>query len=332
MSLYIKDESGNKVWKKILKELESNRSNWEESRNGKTKYINQVSMVITNPRKRIVTSRFPPISIAFALAEVIWILKGSNNSQVINLFNPKLSQFCGESETYHGAYGYRLVKNKGNQIHQAYETLKNNDSSRQVVLSIWDATLDLPLPNGKTRNKDIPCNIISLLKVNKGKLYWTQIMRSNDIMRGTPYNLIQFTVLHELFANWLNLELGEYMLVVSNIHQYFTDRCTFSDKHGLDKEVLIDKTTYRETMTSVDNIYIHMEKLAKLSTISSQELNLFLNLNTKSDFLNDCIASMVCYLAFKNDILDLVVISLHKIKDSLIRGCLKDWIDYQRKL
>ena len=35
-------------------------------------------------------------------------------------------------------------------------------------------------------------------KVRQGKLEWSQIMRSNDVLLGMPYNFIQFTGLQEI--------------------------------------------------------------------------------------------------------------------------------------
>ena len=48
-------------------------------------------------------------------------------------------------------------------------------------------------------------------------------MRSNDIFRGLPYNLIQFTTLQEIIAGWLGLEVGSYSHTVSSLHVYNSD-------------------------------------------------------------------------------------------------------------
>ena len=73
------------------------------------------------------------------------------------------------------------------------------------MLQIWDPCQDLPDQDGKPVSEDIPCNVMALLKIRNGHLYWTQVMRSNDVMRGLPYNIIQFTMLQELFAAWRQL-------------------------------------------------------------------------------------------------------------------------------
>ena len=55
-------------------------------------------------------------------------------------------------------------------------------------------------------------------------------MRSNDLIRGTPYNLVQFTMLQEFVAGCVGAECGAYTHVVDSLHAYSTDL----NKHGLE--------------------------------------------------------------------------------------------------
>lgn len=195
-----------------------------DSRIGMTLDIGKCLLLVSNPRERWVLHRLPMISPAFAIAEVFWILSGRDDSKFINTWNPILKKFAGNTELYHGAYGHRLRVHMGfDQIERAYETLLHNPLSRQVVMQIWDSKLDLPQVNGCPNSEDIPCNIVSLLKINDGYLEWSQVMRSNDIFRGTPYNFIQFTLLQEIIAGWLNVEMGSFVLFVDSLHAYQND-------------------------------------------------------------------------------------------------------------
>jgi len=158
---------------------------------------------------------------AFALAEVIWIMSGRNDSAFLNYFNPKLPQYAGAGEFYHGAYGFRLRKHFGfDQLEHAYHALSANPDSRQVVLQIWESQIDMPDAVGAPRSKDIPCNIVSMLKIRNGRLEWTQIMRSNDLVLGLPHNIVQFTSLQEIMAGWLNVEVGAYHHFADSLHLY----------------------------------------------------------------------------------------------------------------
>jgi thymidylate synthase len=194
------------------------------SRCGDTTEVLHAAMSLTDPRQRWIASRTPAMNPAFALAEVIWIVNGRNDSAFLNFFNPKLPDFAGKGETYHGAYGNRMRRHFGiDQLELAFDTLSANPDSRQVVLQIWDCNADLPVSDGSPRAEDIPCNIISLLKVRDGRLDWTQIMRSNDLVRGMPHNIVQFTSLQEIMAGWLGVELGGYYHIADSLHLYDWD-------------------------------------------------------------------------------------------------------------
>lgn len=196
----------------------------QESRFGATAEVLHVGLCLTDPRQRWAASRSPAMNPAFALAEVIWIMCGRNDSAMLNYFNPQLKNYAGDGSTYHGAYGHRLRKHFGiDQLDRAYWTLKGNSASRQVALQIWDSSADLPETDGLPRSKDIPCNVCSLLKVRNGRLEWTQIMRSNDIILGLPHNIVQFTSLQEIMAGWLELEAGCYHHFADSLHLYDRD-------------------------------------------------------------------------------------------------------------
>lgn len=196
-------------------------------------------MTIEDPRQRIVFSR--PINPAFAIAEVIWILAGSNDLDFIAFWNPLMKKFSDDGILLHGAYGYRLSCDAEgefglysdrnvryfvpatlpfNQLKEAYNALHNTPHSRQVVLQVYQARTDFPVRDGTPRSKDIPCNLIADLKVRDGKLHWQQVMRSNDLFWGTPYNFIQWCSLQEIVAGWLGLEMGQYTHIASSLHVY----------------------------------------------------------------------------------------------------------------
>jgi len=213
--------SADDVWRMVTADLIESPEHESTTRCGDALEFLQCALVILAPRARWVLSRKPAYNPAFGLVEFIWIFNGKNDSDVLQFWNPKLSHFTGSSKYLHGAYGYRLKKGFGiDQIQRAYLALKSNPSSRQVVLQIWDPRCDLPDSLGEPVSPDIPCNISSLLEIRGGRLYWTQVMRSNDVMRGLPYNIIQFTMLHEFFASWLGCEMGDYVHISNSIHMY----------------------------------------------------------------------------------------------------------------
>lgn len=209
----------------------------QESRDQPTRELLHATFTLQDPRQRVVFSR--PINPAFAIAEVIWILAGSNDLDFLRFWNPRMQRFSDDTIRLSGAYGFRLgsqprlapdiaerlrhgvagaTEERQDQLRGAYEALRATSHSRQVVLQIWDRRSDLPAP--LPRSKDIPCNLVSHLLVRDGKLEWLQVMRSNDLIWGTPYNFIQFTTMQEIIAGWLGVEVGTYNHVSDSLHVY----------------------------------------------------------------------------------------------------------------
>ena len=255
---------------------------------------------IENPRQKWVYDRIPPISISFALAEVVWIMNGEERSEVINYWNPRLSDFAGNGDIYYGAYGKRIRSHFGfDQLERSYYALQNVPESRQVVIQIYDVGKDFPIDNGQPRSEDIPCNICSLLKVRDGKLEWSQIMRSNDILLGMPYNFVQFTSLQEILAGWLGLEVGSYNHYSDSLHLY----CRDFNKIGIGQEQELENTDSlslgrNESEKIVKEIYDRMIALTNIN-ISEKELLSLGQLKSEYIAYNNIMLMIAAYVAKK---------------------------------
>lgn len=211
------------AWSEATKQLMA-KGTMQPSRLGPMRELMRTALHIQDPRQRWVSSRREALNVAFALAEVVWILEGRNDSAFLNYFNRRLPEFAGKGPTYYGAYGERLRKRFGiDQMLRAANALKSKPASRQAVMQIWDPASDLPTDDGTEAAPDIPCNLTSMLKVRDGRLEWTQIMRSNDGYRGTPHNLVQFTSLQEVMAGWIGVEPGSYTHWSDSFHYYQTE-------------------------------------------------------------------------------------------------------------
>lgn len=197
---------------------------WQEGRGGRTSELLHATIQVRDSRQRWIVSRTPGLSVAFAIVEVIGILNGRQDSGYLNYFNPRLPRFAGHGSQYHGAYGFRFRQNFGfDQLQRAANALTSNPDGRQVVLQIWDSTKDFPRDDGQPIARDIPCNVCSLLKLRNGKLEWSQIMRSNDVFKGLPYNFVQFMTLQEVIAGWIGALPGTYTHFSDSLHVYEED-------------------------------------------------------------------------------------------------------------
>lgn len=221
----VEADTADELWLKAAAWFESDGFAMRQgSRCGNTIEVLHGALSLSDPRQRWIASRAPAINPAYALAEVIWIINGRNDSAMPNYFNQRLPKYAGGGSTYHGAYGFRLRQHFGlDQLQRAYLALSANSESRQIVLQFWDCTMDLPTDQGDPGAADIPCNVISILKLREGRLEWTQIMRSNDFVLGLPHNIVQFTCLQEVMAGWLGVQLGGFNHYADSLHIYDRD-------------------------------------------------------------------------------------------------------------
>lgn len=217
------------AWIGAAKAVVAERDHMQSGRGGDAAEVLHATLRISDPRQRWILSRRPAINPAFAIAEAFWILSGRDDAQFVNFWNPALPRYAGGGASYHGAYGKRLREAFGfDQIERAIDALSGTPSSRQVVLQIWDPRIDAPSVDGSPTKPDIPCNICSILKIRGNRLEWLQVMRSNDIFRGTPYNIVQFTIVQEYIAGCIGVELGDFILISDSLHAYEADLDRFS--------------------------------------------------------------------------------------------------------
>ena len=217
--------SADDVWQQAAKAFQQTDGiSVQDSRSGPTREILHAAISIANPRQRWAVSRRPALNPALALAEVVWIMTGRSDLEFLEFWSNEYRKFVGDGPELHGAYGYRIRCHLSiDQLDRAFRALSNNPDTRQVVLQIWDSEVDMPNSDGTPADYDIPCNVMSMPKVRDGRLEWLQVIRSNDVFRGLPYNLVQFTCLQEILAGWLNVECGTYNQVSDSLHVYEQD-------------------------------------------------------------------------------------------------------------
>jgi thymidylate synthase len=282
--------SANEAWLQAANRFSSDAfGRIQSSRSGDTIELLHVGLSIAEPLQRWVISRNPPINPAFALAEVIWIFAGRNDSGFLNYFNSGLPKFAGSTTSYPGAYGFRLRRQHGlDQLVRAYEALRQNPTTRQVVLQIWDARSDLPDSLGVPASADVPCNVTSILKIRDNKLEWLQIMRSNDLMRGLPYNLVQFTTLQEVLSGWLGVQVGTYNHISDSLHVYSSEAEWLNDTESTKAARNTDSLAFpkMESDTAFGELERACEHIIDAKTSSNALKNLLMETQLPAGFKN----------------------------------------------
>ena len=190
----------------------------ENSRNGRVISLQEPLLVtVATPRNRVLYDPIRDANPFFHLMEFVWMMSGSNEPNWIKQFNARFEEYADPSGVIHGAYGHRWRNHFDNdQLHTAIRILRNNPESRRVVLGMWDPSEDLG-----TEHNDLPCNTHIYLRIVDGSLNMTVSNRSNDVIWGmSGANAVHMTMLQELIAQAVDVEVGTYSVMTVNAHMY----------------------------------------------------------------------------------------------------------------
>jgi thymidylate synthase len=151
-----------------------------------------------------------------AVGELLWYLTRCTELEYIDWFNPgKYNKESADNKTVRSGYGDRLFKWRGfDQVQNVIDLLKDRQSSRQAVIQIIDAE------DVASKAKAIPCTNTLQFLIRADRLHLVVSMRSNDAYLGFPHDVFAFTMLQELIARTLNVELGTYIHTVGSFHLY----------------------------------------------------------------------------------------------------------------
>jgi thymidylate synthase len=152
------------------------------------------------------------------LGYLCWYLAGSNDLGFISYYLPGYKDFADGDEVS-GGYGPRLFNWEGlNQVARVTDLLRRNRDSRRAVIQLFDRG-DL---NGQQKN--VPCTCTLQFMIRNDALHMFTSMRSNDVFLGLPHDFFCFTMLQEIIARDLRVEVGPYKHAVGSLHLYNENR------------------------------------------------------------------------------------------------------------
>jgi thymidylate synthase len=205
------------VYTDLLKES----SGTEATRGNFVEFIGCM-LVLNNPRARLSRSHSRG-KIFSGLAELLWYLSGSNRLDFMEYYlKGKYAKESEDGETVRSAYGERLFGPNGiNQMQNVIVLLSSKPTSRRAVIQLFDAS-DL------TKNfYSVPCTCTLQFIARQGKLNMLVNMRSNDAYKGLAHDIFSFTMVQEIVARTVGLDVGTYKHCVGSLHLY-----TDPDKDG----------------------------------------------------------------------------------------------------
>lgn len=204
---------------------------YESSPRGqKCREIIAPTIVVSNPRARLLANPGRDANYGFAVGEFFWYWLGKQDLESISYYNKRMPSFSNDGFTVNSAYGFRTRVKKYMSNDAVYKTqwthvrneLLRDPDSRRAVLIIADP-LDFAVME---TSKDVPCTLSLQFFVRDNKLHLHTTMRSNDAFWGLTYDFFSFTLLQECMmlelkaAGMKDLELGAYSHTAGSLHIY----------------------------------------------------------------------------------------------------------------
>lgn len=170
---------------------------------------------LKNPRARLSRSEGKG-KVFSALGELFWYLSGDTRLDFINYYiRDRFKIESDDQVRVRSGYGERLFSFRGmNQLQNIIRLLTEKPTSRRAVIQLFDAT-DL-----EHHYLSIPCTCTIQVLARDGYLHMFVSMRSNDAYLGLPHDIFAFTMLQELIARSVGMEIGEYKHCAGSLHLY----------------------------------------------------------------------------------------------------------------
>ena len=140
----------------------------------------------------------------------IWTANANAQGAALGYTNNALQKELGP------VYGsqWRDFNGEGyDQISVIVQQLHREPDSRRIILSAWN-------PNELEMMTLPPCHTLSQFKVINGKLSCQLYQRSADMFLGVPFNIASYSLLTHMFAQLLDLEVGDFVWTGGDCHIY----------------------------------------------------------------------------------------------------------------
>ena len=166
--------------------------------------------------------------------ELLWFLNGSTDNNELKDNGVHIwDEWEDESGDLGPIYGYQwrhwLDQNSGesiDQIQNVIDQLRNNPSSRRIIVSAWNVA-DLPdesiSPQDNVKNNKMalaPCHALFQFFVSKGALSCQLYQRSCDTFLGLGFNIASYSLLTHMLAQQCDLNVGDFIWTGGDVHLY----------------------------------------------------------------------------------------------------------------
>jgi len=159
--------------------------------------------------------------------ELLWFLNGDTNIKYLNDNGVTIwDEWADENGDLGPIYGKQWTAwsaNNGekiNQISNAVNMIKNNPTSRRIIVSGWNVG-DLQMLIAGKKTAPPPCHTIFQFYVSDDNRLSCQLyQRSADVFLGVPFNIASYALLTMMMAQVTNKKLGDFVHTFGDVHIY----------------------------------------------------------------------------------------------------------------
>jgi thymidylate synthase len=252
--------------------------------NRKFKEILNYHFVLEYPMQRLLNSSNRSFKLPGAIARFVWMMAANNRLADIEFYwGNKITPFTDDGYTIPGSsYGARMFNSSPglDQIEHIIKRLKQDHSTRRAAVSIY-----LPV-DAIRESKDIPCTFGLFYHIRENKLISTVVMRSNNAFILLPYNLFEFSLLAEIIAKEVGVEMGAMHYHAMSMHVY-------SENYEQAQKIVGDKnSTLSYEFPAMPREPSPMEEVKKLIRLEAKVRHISAGLNSSNinEWLNNSIS------------------------------------------
>lgn len=224
----IKGKTFAEAYKNLLNEV-YNKFEFETAPRGMNiREIMNCSVTIENPYSNLFKNEVRDLPLKYLKKELALYLSGRNDVEGFAEASKFWKKIANDDGTINSAYGNLIFKmddtpNKEfSQFAWALYSLGTDKDTRQAIMHF-----NRPMHQYKGV-KDFPCTLEMVFHIRDNKLNATTVMRSNDVIKGTTFDIPFFMLVQQLMLNALSkiypdLQMGTYTHIAHSMHLYESD-------------------------------------------------------------------------------------------------------------
>jgi len=180
--------------------------------------ILNAQFILTNPQYNLIASKERAFNYRYMVAEMLWNAQPMIDIAPLVRVFPGVTRFVVDQEEWNRAkvswaYGFSVWPG----LQYCYEELNNDPGSRRAVIRVG-------VNHSRIIKGTPPCLVSQQFLIRGGSLHSIVQMRSNDVWRGFPLDVYQFTMWQHILAAKLEVPVGDYYHNASSFHLYERDR------------------------------------------------------------------------------------------------------------